>query len=772
MSKYDLTRLDSREFEKLCADIIERETGKRVERFTAGKDGGIDGRFWMGTDKSAIIQAKHYPSPQPGRIKLALEAELPKMKKVNPKRYIFMTSGRLTQLIKDKLVTVMDGYIKNPSDIWSLDDIQSFLSQEDNFDIVQKYTQLYIYSGTLLKKILGETIAISLLTGVKDRGEYLLENIKKNSNKFVYTEDYNNALEILDEKNVVVITGEAGIGKTTLSNMLAFMCVKNDYIFYTIRNIKEAEDIVSANTKDNIVFYFDDFLGENFMHISKGDDSSQIVLFMERVRRSKKLKFILNSRTTIINKAHSVFPSLEKGNIKASEYLLQIENLKPIDKARMLYKHMYFSALDLDYLEEIYLERKYWEVIDHTNFNPRIIEYTLDKERVEFAEISSDNYFTYIEGKLDNPSDIWGDYFEKLDKCTKALILLVAFNNGRISESNLRNSFITYCEANGLSANEEFSFEYVIKIAINSLLTRNKVFYSDDEFEYNLFNPSLGDYIIENYFKNNTSEIERLMSALSNVTSLRYLESLKNSKYVTDLELSFIQKKLFSKLHKKKLIEEDWDWFISLIYSESKNLDHEIVMGILSNLTTLDKEKSQNLQLNNFYKLYSILSYFDELETEKYHFLWAYMNSHTGFYDFEDLFKYFNEKQILNNNLLESLAELYEDHILDNIEDHLDIDYTKHVDVIGPDDYEVDSHSIKTEISETIRDNFLDSENESVLKITSFDINSIVERMDDNYEDKAREILEDHAINFDDENRHRDAAIDSKEEINELFRRD
>ncbi len=772
MTEYDLKRLDSREFENLCADIIEKENGKRVERFTVGKDSGIDGRFWVGENQSVIIQAKHYPDATSVRIISALKLETNKVKALNPERYIFMTSGKVTPLKKAEMLSIMNGFIKGVEDIWGFDDIQSFLSKEENFDIVKKYTQLYIYSEILLKKILGQTIANALTGGLQGQSDFLLENIKKNSVRFVYTEDFDKAGKRLDEKNVVVITGEAGIGKTTLSNMLAFTYVKNGYSFYSIRNIKEAEDIVSANQECNIVFYFDDFLGENFMDISKGDDSSQIMLFMDRVARSKKLKFILNSRTTIINKARGIFPSLEKGNIKGSEYVLQIENLRPIDKARILYKHMYFSELDPDYVDQIYLEKKYWKIINHSNFNPRIIEYILEKERVEFSEIKSNDYFTYIEEKLDNPSDIWEDYFEKLDRCTKTLVLLVAFNNGKISESHLRNSFDIFCNYNKFSSDNEASFSYVIKVALDSLLSRSKVF-DKNEFQYILFNPSLGDYIVENYFKNNESEINKLLFALSNIESIQYLESLKRNDYITDLEFKYLQKNLFESLYKSKLAKKDWNWLVCLIHCDENNLASEKIIEVLSSLTTLEKEESQSLNLIDFYKLYYILSFFEtEFVPEKFDFLWAYLNSNIDNLDFEHLFRYFYDRQIQDKHIAEHLALLYEDHILYNIEDHLDIDYTKYVDFIAPDDYEVDTYSINSEIEQAINENFIDSERRYVLDMTSFNVATIVDRMSDNHADRALEMMEESAKDFADEDSHRDIIEGSREEINELFKRD
>ena len=51
--EYDFSKLNDREFEALAASVIEKEVEKKVEIFKAGKDGGVDGRFWIGEAKEA-----------------------------------------------------------------------------------------------------------------------------------------------------------------------------------------------------------------------------------------------------------------------------------------------------------------------------------------------------------------------------------------------------------------------------------------------------------------------------------------------------------------------------------------------------------------------------------------------------------------------------------------------------------------------------------------------------------------------------------------------
>lgn len=50
MSSYDFSSLNDKEFESLCSDLLTCHLGERVERFKPGRDGGVDGRFFLRTD--------------------------------------------------------------------------------------------------------------------------------------------------------------------------------------------------------------------------------------------------------------------------------------------------------------------------------------------------------------------------------------------------------------------------------------------------------------------------------------------------------------------------------------------------------------------------------------------------------------------------------------------------------------------------------------------------------------------------------------------------
>ena len=60
MIDYDFSTLNDKEFENLSIDLISKDKDKRFERFKAGKDGGIDGRFYHNNGSQEVVQCKHY----------------------------------------------------------------------------------------------------------------------------------------------------------------------------------------------------------------------------------------------------------------------------------------------------------------------------------------------------------------------------------------------------------------------------------------------------------------------------------------------------------------------------------------------------------------------------------------------------------------------------------------------------------------------------------------------------------------------------------------
>lgn len=62
MNEYDFSRLNDKEFEVLCTDLMSAEMRVRFERFKLGRDSGVDGRYFTPSGREWILQAKHWIS--------------------------------------------------------------------------------------------------------------------------------------------------------------------------------------------------------------------------------------------------------------------------------------------------------------------------------------------------------------------------------------------------------------------------------------------------------------------------------------------------------------------------------------------------------------------------------------------------------------------------------------------------------------------------------------------------------------------------------------
>lgn len=721
--EYDFAKLNDREFEALGASIIENILIKSVEIFKSGRDGGVDGRFWIGKTKEGIIQCKHYiATPYTTLISKLKSEELAKVKKLKPARYIFITSKKLSRKNKQEIKTIFHPFILSEADIYGYEDLNVFLSKKENQDIVERNYKLWITSTSVLDLIYNNAI--------KGRSESTIREIEENAYKYAITENHKKGLKILEENNVVIMTGEPGIGKTTLADNLALYYTAKGFEFCDIEeNISEAESIFREGEKKNIIFYCDDFLGSNLYDAINNKRDSHIVKFINRVRKDNSKKFILTSRTNILNKAFSLSHRFQNGKIRDNEFLLRVENLTNVDKAKILYNHIYYSNLDVEYLDKIYHSKRYKEIIKHRNFNPRIIEFVTDSGRV--GHISPEEYWEYIIKNLNNPEDIWADYFQnQTDDCVRALTFLTVYNNGKISEDELRRSYNTFLKIHKVNLGDQTdkSFEAVRKLATKSLLNRNQI--DKYKFEYVLFNPSIADFVLGSY-SNESDLVSNIIKSLETETSIDYLQILTGSKKINNSNSQKIQENLFDFFFERKLNEEDWDFLILLSYLDFFN--EKLNKRIKRFLTTLIN--ADNPSGKRAWELLMILTEFEpKIEFNEFNFLHNFIEDISDEDTLKELLNFIDTYGIEDEYILmevETLIDNYLRNIVDN--NDLDVHYPSHIKEYyypeGYPEYDIDLNGIETDIQQSL-DSFLDGFNISVLEKIEFDISRFVSNLD------------------------------------------
>lgn len=543
MNDYDFSPLNDKEFEVLCADLIGAANGVRFERFKAGRDGGVDGRYYTPAGTEWILQAKHRPGTSLAQIATLLrDTEAPNVAALKPARYILVVSHKLSRLNKEQLASALAAAC--PVEVLGREDLNDLLAR--NPDIERRHFKLWISSSTVLQSLLNNAI--------NGRSDAMMKDIIEKSRTFASTRNFDWAVDKLNQLGTVIITGQPGIGKTTLAEQLILRYASEGYELLCISQfIHEAEQ---AYISDKLqLFYFDDFLGQNYLQALNGHEGSHIVRFIKRVHRDRATKkFVLTSRSTILNQGRILNDVFEHNNIDRNEMEIRLESLSSLDKAHILYNHIWHSGhllkrspcetsepmdsigqdnlgacedigqakadeepvLSQEHIDQFYEGKRYWQVINHPNFNPRIIQFITDPQRI--VDVPAAEYWKYVKGSLNNPAKIWAHPFDaQLDDFGRFMVLLVAFSDRTILEAELAAAYAAGIAMPGhASFSGKRDYSVTIRHVSNSLLTRIVL---QDKALYKLFNPSLGDFLISRY-ATSLSSIELVFKSLRSLSAL------------------------------------------------------------------------------------------------------------------------------------------------------------------------------------------------------------------------------------------------------------
>ena len=516
--KYDLSLLTDREFQRLINELIQKKLhDKLVEQFREGKDLGIDGLVHLSSTETMIIQSKHYlKTGFTGLYNNIKNSELSKIAKLKPCKYVLATSLDLSVNESDKLKKLIQNSIPTIAvDIWSYSTIESQLNIYP--DIVKATIKLWAQNVDIVKHILNPEAETSFLC--------LQTKWKKIDKYFVPFENINKYTEKLDSEHVLIISGEPGIGKTTLAEYLCKLYFISGFKIVIINGFDFNNNIDLTNPDDKILFYFDDFLGTNYFSGIEGSFDRQLIDVFKQVKFYRNKRFILTSRTNIIEKGTYLSQSFSDYHLK--DLTIPIMSIDSSDKVKsqILYNHLWHSQLKQDLIEDFVRKKEFRDVIHHQNFNPRIIEFITEKKNYEE---SIGDYITFVKKSLDNPSEIWRRcYWGQLNEAQRTLIKLVVANEGRINEENLKNAYNRAYDIFHLSCNnhEPIDYNYVFDICENSLLKR-EYFEHDDKKIFNIstFNPSVNDFVIP--LISNRFELEKLFSCLNSMESIRFICSI------------------------------------------------------------------------------------------------------------------------------------------------------------------------------------------------------------------------------------------------------
>lgn len=483
MANYDFQALLSAlDFEHLVRDLLSRDLNIELNTFSEGKDKGIDLRHSTNTTKQIIVQCKRVKNLD----KADIDAEYVKIKTLNPKKYYFVCSKDLSVELFDYIKKVFKKWMKDDdSFIYTRNRLNQLL--DTHIDIHQKNHKLWLNSSTIFNTLINQPLF--------QRAKALVSDLKKDNIFYVKNDSLNKAFEILNSNQFIIISGIPGIGKSTLAKLILWEYLQKDFEIIEIRKIIEAEHILVEETENKQVFYYDDFLGENFLKYDVIEGrSNDLVQMIKRIKTSKNKILVMTTREYILNQAKEAYEKLDSPELNLAKHTLDLSSYSKRIKSQILYNHLFYSNIPADYIEEVIKSKTYKTIINHKNYSPRIIELLT----IKLNDVKVENYCTEFINSLDKPFGIWNKAFNsQISEGSQISLYLLMSISGPLLLSDFKKcmtySYKDVTSPSGLKF-RPYDFQNYLKELENSFI---KIGITDKSNHYiDFLNPSIKDFML------------------------------------------------------------------------------------------------------------------------------------------------------------------------------------------------------------------------------------------------------------------------------------
>jgi hypothetical protein len=553
---YDFKNLSAADFEDLVLDLIGRDEGIRFEAFCAGPDGGVDGRH-SHSEGNIILQAKHYEGSKFSKLTSSMRRERLSIDKLTPSRYILATSCRLTPASKGKLSPIIGPSLKSEADIFGPEDINGLLRKYP--DILKSHIKLWLSGVGVLERV--------IRAAVHTFAEITREDIEHKVRIYASNPSFDESLKTLDRYQLLIISGPPGVGKTTLAEILCYTFLSEGWELVPIRSLEDGFSAINDSKKQ--VFFFDDFLGKVALdRQALAHKDSDLAKFMSRVRRSPNARFILTTRGYIFEEARRVSEHLGDQRLDVTKYVLDVGVYTRRIKARILYNHLLVSETPQLYIQALLERAKLVEIVDHKNYNPRVIEAMTDLLRI--GDIEPSNYPVAFIDALDNPHQIWDTAFRThIDhRCKHLLIAMFFLSEYGVPLAKLRSAF----DSLHAEISKVYGLQHGPKDFEETLHILEGSFVNIRGSSVSYINPSLKDYL-SNYLLD-TNLLIRLIPTSTSIDWLTRLWDFAHSSTLSEGDQIQIAKACGNMLemiethpHWSPKADDTW----SLVYSDASN---------------------------------------------------------------------------------------------------------------------------------------------------------------------------------------------------------
>ncbi|MGF7232375.1 restriction endonuclease [Arachidicoccus sp.] len=569
MTKYDFSALNDKEFEEFICELMNKHYLLELQSFKPGKDAGIDLRCSTSKNNNAIVvQAKQYYTKFNDLFSKLKNEELAKVQKLNPEQYWLVTSLPLSAANKDAIAALFKGFMPDANFVLGREDLNKLLNKHKSIE--KNWLKLWLSNTSVLKRMLNN--------GIYNRSEFYEEKIVRTVKCYVKNHSLDDAAKILKKNKFLLITGQPGVGKTTLANMVTYQFLAQEYqLVYINKDIAEADDVFTKDKDARQLFYFDDFLGRTHLELLNhtGSSESSIVNFIEKIQFSRNKYLIMTTRTTILNDAREHLEKIRQARLDLNKQEIRLSDYNLKDKGQILYNHIFHADIGLVYKEVVLKDKNYWKIIRHKNYTPRLIEFICKPYNI--SEIEPSKYLSFILNALTYPELIWEHSFTKQLRAEDRFLIgsLYSFGNhfrfiNYRFDSHIRldclelgyNARVNYEVKNNGHTRSTDSFNKSLKHLLDGYLL-SYVEKDTNVIMLGFINPSIDDFLLQ-YFKRSNEEKWKLVNGAAYLAQLKFCYNKLFS--FTDLGFDIYEKETLAFL---QFINKDPNHFKATIHLDS-----------------------------------------------------------------------------------------------------------------------------------------------------------------------------------------------------------
>jgi hypothetical protein len=502
VDSFDLGRLTDHEFEEVCRDLFSDLLGILLEIFPRGRDRGIDLRNTSVDGSKTIVQCKHWPGSTSAQLVTRLiKEELPKVTDLKPDRYVIATSTALTVDGKEKIVTEFAPYVRTTGDIHGVGEIVAALRSRP--ELVERHFRLWLSSTAVLQTLLNKA--------QHQRSALLKRRLPDVAATFVAHDGFERARATLRAQHVCVLAGIPGVGKTTVAMMLAVWLMGRGYEVYEVsQDVDEINDLWREGVPQ--VFLYDDFLGQTTLEtmLNKNEDS-RLLTVIRAIEEAPDKALVMTSRDYILEHAAQQYERLADPDVSGATAVIRLTDLNLSIRGQILYNHVDGSAVSADQKHR-FAEPKVWRpIVEHRNFNPRLIEETLRLAKRQEGDVAA----AMLEN-LNSPRRIWERIVENQLTEEAVQILEVLFTLQSATLAELKESWSWYRQELDFGA-ENRTFRTALRVVEGTMLTI-------DGDAISFHNPSIADYL-RYHLNEGRANIKELLGAVVDMRQVRHLVS-------------------------------------------------------------------------------------------------------------------------------------------------------------------------------------------------------------------------------------------------------